>query len=141
MEETPPTYKDVERLFTTLTLSDLHYLQDSLANIIYERQNRFCKFVFCSKEEAKKALFGFKTCGEMGGEYGFFVGSTYDDSAKAFVTRELTTDEKDQIENARECCYYHGSECQLDEEDCECKLGANDYTLVLKSMDSDSDDD
>jgi len=119
----------------TLTQIDLEYVHDEIASMVYHRRHRFCNFVTCSKEDAKKNPFGYRTVGEMGGEYGYFVRSEWCDESHQFkTTTELTTSQRETIANNLECCYYHGSVCDTSFEDCECRLGAEYFTLCLQSV-------
>ena len=132
------------KLSKTLQLTDLQFLSGKIDRMLHERLHRFCKFVECTKEEAGTASLGYITDGEMGGDYGYFVGSKWcDDSQQYATTRELTKDQKEIIENNPECCYYHGCVCNLSE-DCECVSGREYATLILipvNEYESESEDD
>mgnify|MGYP006906901371 CR=1 FL=1 len=117
------------------TTHQLEDLKDDIEAILYDRKNKFCKWVPCSKQAAKKHVVGYRTVGELGTEHGFFAGVSYDENSNSFVPKELSAAQVEAIKENRECCYHHGCPCPCLEQDCECRLGREYYSLVLVSVD------
>ena len=130
-------YVDYDIIVNQLSERSLYELKGSISRVRFER-NSFTKFVISSREDANKEetdlrSIGYFTYGEFGGEYGYFQHK-----------QKLTQEQKDWLEEYKECCYYHGQPCQGNQdetadESCECILGREYTSLVLFELDEEEE--
>jgi hypothetical protein len=128
-------YTNFHDMLNSMDDNSIRELHEAIEDVQFFRK-RFTQFVTCSRKEANKPAndtrsIGFFTYGEYGGEYGYFKH-----------LRKLTNQEKEWLEEYKECCYYSGQPCARwqDEngnadEDCECVLGREYATLILYELD------
>jgi hypothetical protein len=134
-------YINYHNMLDSMDDNSISELQEAIISVQFFRKH-FTDFVTCDREEANKPAnnnrsIGFFTCGEFGGEYGYFKH-----------LRKLTDQEEKWLEEYKECCYYNGQPCarwQDDEnnagEDCECILGREYSTLILDELDEQHEKD
>ena len=118
---------------------NLEDLREAVERQQFHRR-KFCLFKHCDEKTAWERD-GYALAGEFGeGEFGYFVGLRWDDEKGDYVEKALSKDDLDRIGEFPECCYYYGQPCycwQCDEgaeEDCECVLGREYYSLVVEKL-------
>ena len=132
-------YTNYHELVKHLSKYSLRELKDAIADIEFDRK-RFTQWITCTRKEADKPETelrsqGYYTWGEYGGGYGYFKHK-----------QALTEDQKYWLENHMECCYYHGQPCERhqdengnQDEDCECQLGKEDSSLIVRELDEEEE--
>tara|TARA_B110000003_G_scaffold164222_1_gene164166 strand:+ start:1624 stop:2169 length:546 start_codon:yes stop_codon:yes gene_type:complete len=129
-------YCELDNMVKELDDNTLEELEEALSRVKWNKK-KFCEWVSCSKHTAEQTKsqpehsVGYKLEGEMseaGEDYGYFK-----------YLKPLTEEQEEWVSEFTECCYYSGQPCQRNqdgtaEEDCECILGKEYYTLVLTPL-------
>jgi len=128
-------YCELDNMVKELDDNTLEELEEALYRVKWNKK-KFCQWVPCCKSTAQKKKsstghsVGYKLEGEMseGGEYGYFK-----------YLKPLTEEQEEWVSEFTECCYHNGQPCQGNqdgtaEEDCECILGKEYYSLVLTPL-------
>ena len=128
-------YCELDNMVKELDDNTLEELEEALHRVKWNKK-KFCQWVPCCKSTAQKKKsstshsVGYKLEGEMseGGEYGYFK-----------YLKPLTEEQEEWVSEFTECCYHNGQPCQGNQdgtadEDCECILGKEYYSLVLTPL-------
>lgn len=106
-------------------------------------RGKFCEFVHASRDEACDKPYAYAIRGECGDKTGYFRPVRWDEESLGFVEKEdLTDEEKRWLDEYPECVYHSGRPCarwelETGDEDCECVLGREYYSLVLVPLGED----
>ena len=140
-------YLDYSHMVNRMGTSSVRELEDAVGRVKFHR-GRFCEFIHASRDEACSKPYAYTTRGEFGGETGYFRPVRWDETTLGFVEKEdLTEEEKGWLDEYPECVYQSGRPCARWEdedgadEDCECVLGREYYSLVLVPLGDESNDD